>query len=144
MLPDSLTLKWLDKYRDAGMLLMRGGAGLVFVLLAWPAFAAGETRWTQIGQMFNAFGIKDGYVFFGLLIAVIQLLGGLLLIVGALTRFAATLLLLSMGVVIAHAVDQGNEFKNWSSAVIAGALLAGLMVMGPGRYSIDSRHEPEE
>jgi len=43
-------LKFLGKYREAGLLLLRASVGLIFILICGPVLLSGEHRWWQFGR----------------------------------------------------------------------------------------------
>lgn len=142
-IPDWMTMSWLDKHRDSGLLLMRVGAGIVIVLTGWPLFAGGESAWTGAGTRMAALGVVAAPMAFGLAFAIIHVLGGAMLVLGLLTRFAATANLLVMIIALVWHFHHGHGVDNWSPVALAGCLFIGLMVMGPGRYSLDARNATE-
>jgi len=82
------------------------------------------------------------------LVAAIDLVGGLLVLIGFMTRWAAVVLFVFVGLTIffvhhfwdmegaARALNQAHALKNLA---IMGALLM-LAAMGPGRWSVDNRN----
>src|SRR5947207_15203757 len=47
-------LKFLGKYREAGLLLLRASVGLIFLLICGPVLLSGEHRWWQFGCALGA------------------------------------------------------------------------------------------
>jgi putative oxidoreductase len=89
-------------------------------------------------EFFTQFGLTPAYPL-AMLVAVVEFAGGLLLICGALTLFAALALAINMAVAIwkVHAVHgfflpAGFEYN----LALIGALVA-LMLTGPGAFSVD-------
>lgn len=128
----------LDKYRDAGLLLLR----LVFG--TYMAFGhglgkitGGPEQWAQLGGVMDGlFGIGFVPTFWGFMAAVAEFVGALLVAVGLATRPAAILVVINMLVAaFAHmsgVIDGGPEL-----ALLYGALFFGLIFTGPGKYSFD-------
>jgi putative oxidoreductase len=90
-------------------------------------------------------GLSPGFV----VIAVTELGGGLLLVAGALTRFACSALILVMLVAMSRVPLANGFFLNWAltpgrghgieyNLVVVGALLC-LALTGPGAFSLDHR-----
>jgi putative oxidoreductase len=68
---------------------------------------------------------------------VIEFAGGLLIVLGLLTRPAASLALIVVGTAYfgAHADD---TFTDAEAAFLYGAIMLALALMGPGRFSLDA------
>ena len=63
-------LKFLGKYRETGLLLLRASVGLIFILICGPVLLSGEHRWAQFGgamRVFNFHSHLDWWGFFGAL-----------------------------------------------------------------------------
>lgn len=134
-------LKGLTKYRDEGLLLLRIGIGLSYILLhGGPKLLGGPETWYQVGGAISSVGIEMGFVFWGLLAALAETLGGLLLIFGWFFRPALLLLLISMLVATLMQIDAGED---WASVVAHPLKMAILffcwLFIGPGRMSIDGK-----
>ena len=52
-----MLLKFLGKYRDAGLLVLRVGLGIMFCLHGLPKLAAGPKVWTLLGKEMAHFGV---------------------------------------------------------------------------------------
>ncbi len=123
--------------RDAIMLIARIGLGAIFIAHGWQKFS----EWTVAGttQSFHQMGVPASEVS-APFSTYVELIGGALLILGALTPLAGLLLAINMigAMVLVHLdagvfVDQGG----WElvAALAAGSLL--LAAAGPGRLSLD-------
>ena len=127
----------LEPYRDVGLLIIRLGFGLGFVWFhGLPKLTGGSERWAGTGGAMESIGIGVGAEWFGLAAALVETLGGLMLTAGLLFRPVALGLMFVMFVATANhfVTGQGSpahSFKNiW--------LFAGLVLTGPGRYSLDA------
>ena len=125
-----------DRYRDAGLLVIRLGFGLGFLWYhGWPKLLGGPQQWAGTGAAMETFGITFGAQWWGLAAAVAEAVGGTLLAAGLFFRPTALALLAVMVVATTNHVVSGqgspaHAFKNaW--------LFAGLFLTGPGRYSLD-------
>lgn len=128
----------LDKYRDAGLLLLRVTVGcLLAVLHGWGKIAGGPEQWAGLGGVMNGiFGIGFLPTFWGFMSGFAEFVAALSVVVGFLTRPAALLVVLNMFVAsmghITGVIDGGPE-----KAVLFGLVFLSLIFTGPGRYSID-------
>jgi putative oxidoreductase len=119
--------------RDRALLLLRVAAGGVFV-----AFGAGKfvNHGSELAS-FKTYGLPAPEAFV-IVIGVIELIGGLLLIAGVLTRFAALVLAGDMiGAIIVSGIQKGEVV----SLTVAPAELIAMLVLlwtGPGAVSVRS------
>jgi len=127
----------LDGHRDKGLLILRVGIGLMFMRHGYPKLAAGPEMWAGVGQALSALGIDFGHTAMGLVAALSEFGGGLLLALGLLTRPACFFLFCTMAVATTMHVSRGDGFQVYSHALEAAILFASLILIGPGRYSLD-------
>jgi putative oxidoreductase len=119
---------------DRALLVLRLVSGGVFV-----AFGAGKfvNHASELAS-FKTYGLPAPEVFV-IVIGLLELLGGLLLIAGVLTRPAALVLAGDMvGAIVVSGIANGELI----SLTLAPAELVAMLVllsMGPGRYVIDLR-----
>ena len=125
----------VDRYRDLGLLIARLGFGFGFTWFhGIPKLMSGMEGLAGHGKEMALFGITFGYEWWGLLAALIETIGGLAIALGIFFRLASLGLLSVMFVAtVANFAGRGvpeHSFKNaW--------LFAGLILIGPGRYSLD-------
>ncbi|WP_309131458.1 DoxX family protein [Brevibacterium sp.] len=123
--------------RDIVTLIARIGLGVIFMAHGWQKFS----EWTVAGttQSFHQMGVPASEVA-APFSTYVELIGGALLILGALTPVVGLLLAINMvgAMILVHLtagvfVDQGG----WElvAALAAGSLL--LAAAGPGRISLD-------
>jgi putative oxidoreductase len=132
-----LALMQLDRFRDHGLLALRVGMGLMFVGHGWPKLAGGPEKWAKIGGAMSNLGIDFAPAFWGFMAGFAECGGGILLVLGLLTRPAAALLVCTMVVAAIRHVAAGDGFGGWSHATEAGITFASLFLMGPGKFSLD-------
>ena len=124
----------LDTLRDLGLLLIRVGVGLSFMLHGWPRLAGGPERWASIAELA---GITLLPTFFGFVVGFSEFAGGLLLALGLLYRPACLFLFGTMAVALSAHLRAGDGFGDFSQTLELGLVFAGLFFIGAGRYSLD-------
>jgi len=132
-----MRLKFLARFRDEGLLLMRLGLGGMFLLHGWPKIAGGPEKWSQLGKAVAYLGIDFFPVGWGLMAALSEFGGGLCLILGLLFRPAALMMAATMAVATSMHLGKGDGLMTASHAIELGIVFIGLALIGPGRYSID-------
>ena len=140
---------FLDKHRDFGLLILRVGLGAMFITHGWPKICGGPALWTQLGGAVGNFGIHFAPAFWGFMAALSEFGGGLLLIPGLLTRPLCALLTVTMAVAAGFhlmppdPIPAGMEgmfgFSMASHAIELGVVFMSLVLIGPGRYSLDEK-----
>lgn len=129
--------KFLGKYRDFGLLLLRVGIGAMFVMHGLPKLMGGPEKWTQLGGAMQYIGISFMPVAWGLAATLSEFLGGILLVLGVLFRPACLLLTVTMAVAASMHLGKGEGLMAASHAIELGILFGSLLFIGPGRFSID-------
>lgn len=132
-----LALKFLGKFRDLGLLILRVGIGVSFILHGSQKMFGGPEMWTQLGGAMGNWGMTMYPVFWGFMAAFSEFAGGFLFILGFLFRPAAILLTVTMAVATTMHIKTGDDFKVYSHALELGIVFAGLIFVGPGKFSID-------
>jgi putative oxidoreductase len=129
----------LDKHRDKGLLILRIGIGAAFMCHGFPKLTGGPDKWAGLGGALSALGLSFAPMLMGFMAAISEFGGGLLLALGLAARPAAFFLLMTMVVATAMHVSSGDTFMRYSHALEAGILFLGLVIMGPGKYSLDAK-----
>ena|SRR3989338_2243087 len=129
----------LDKHRDEGLLILRVGIGIMFMCHGFPKLTAGPEAWTKLGGALSAIGVHFAPTFMGLLAAISEFGGGLLLALGLLTRPACFFLFGTMVVATMMHVKNGDPFAKYSHALEAAILFFSLLFIGPGKFSLDEK-----
>ena len=135
-----MILKSLDKYRDFGLLVLRAGIGAAFVCHGFPKLAAGAEIWEKVGGAMSLMGVPGPAKLWGLMAALSEFGGGLLLIAGYCFRPAAAAMLFTMTVAVRMHLHGGDPFGKYSHALEMGIVFLGLFFTGPGRFSMDGDH----
>jgi len=119
--------------KDIGILLLRVGFGIIFIMHGYPKLLGGVDKWTGLGSMV---GFPFFPAFWGFMAAFSESVGGLMLVLGACTRTASVLLALTMvGAITFHVTSaQGSPMHAVESLII----FVSFIFMGAGKYSIDN------
>ena len=126
----------MSRYRDTGLLLLRLGIGLMFVLHGWPKVAGGYDKWVAVGGAMRHLGITLLPAAWGLAAALSETLGGLLLALGFGFRIACIFLAVTMAVATLMHLRQGDGLPGASHALESCILFLSLILIGPGKYSL--------
>jgi putative oxidoreductase len=134
-----MLLKFLAKYRDAGLLFMRFGLGVAFIMHGVPKLSDGPAAWRGIGQAMGNIGIHQWPEFWGFLAAVSEGVGGVLLVLGAFFRPTCLLLAFTMAMATTQLMSDAKtrKFNVFSHPLEMAVVFVGLAFIGPGRFSID-------
>lgn len=132
-----LTWRFLDGWRDVGLLVIRVGLGLSMIGHGWGKLVGGPERWEKLGGAMSHLGVSFAPTFWGFCAASAEVFGGALLALGLAARPAAAALAFTMFVAWWMHVSKGDPFQSYSHSMEAGLVMLGLVLMGPGRYAVD-------
>lgn len=136
-----MILTQLTQYRDIGLLILRLGIGASFVSHGLPKLLGGPEMWTMVGSAMSNFGIHFWHPAWGFMAGTVEFLGGLLLIAGFLFRpacfFLASVMLVAMIYHLSSPVPAVRQA--YSHAMEMMILFISLILIGPGRYSVDRK-----
>lgn len=138
MSPLSTLTRPVRATRDLVLLIARIGLGVVFIAHGWQKFRTNGLDGTAAA--FEKMGVPAPTLSAYYATAV-ELIGGVALIVGALTAVAGVLLALDMVGAFAFVHLSNGVFVaegGWELVVILGLLSLTLAAVGAGRYSLDS------
>ena len=128
------------KQPDLGLLLIRLVIGLTYMQFGFKKILSGAPALEQLGSALEVFGITTFPLFWGVLAALAELLGGCLVFIGYQFRIAALVLCLVMVIAFIAYFEGFGPFGSigmsaWSLQMAA--LFLGLALIGPGKYSLD-------
>jgi putative oxidoreductase len=126
----------LSKYKDAGLLLLRVGLGLMFIYYGAPKLLAGPKMWQGLGMAMGSMGINFLPTFWGFMAAFSMAVGGVCLIFGIFFRPFCVLLTITMLVATSMHLRKGDGFLTASHALNNAIVFLSLFFIGPGKYSL--------
>jgi putative oxidoreductase len=129
-------LLYSEDYVATGLLLLRIGIGIAFVLHGFPKVFGGHAEGLA-GALTKA-GIPGGIVA-AYLAGMAEFFGGLALIAGVLFRPATVVMAFTMLVALTFHLSFGDPFDKFSHALESLVLFIALTITGPGRFSLDYR-----
>lgn len=127
------------KYRNIGLLILRIGLGVAFIIHGIPKLLGGPDTWTQYGMAMQYLGIDFAPMFFGFLAGVTEVFGGIFLVLGLFYRTALTLLTITMIVALVSNIGQGAGYPEFSHPLKMIIVFVSMMLIGPGKQSMDNR-----
>ena len=129
----------LSKYRNTGLLIIRIGLGIMFMLHGYPKLLGGVEQWELIGGAIKYTGIDFLFVLWGLLAALTETFGGFLILIGLTFRPVCLLLAFTMAIAASSHLNNNEGFMSASHAIEIGIVFFGLVFIGPGTYSVDKK-----
>lgn len=126
----------MNRMADVGLLLMRVGLGLAFLLHGYPKITGGVEKWTAIGQAIGVFGITFAPAFWGFMASLAEFGGAICLILGGAFRIATAMMAFTMLVATCMLFSMGKAFGEASHALELLFVFLSLMFIGPGRVSL--------
>lgn len=129
----------LGKYRNTGLLIIRLGLGIMFMLHGYPKLLGGPEQWESIGGAMKYAGINFLPVMWGLFAAMTETFGGFLILLGLAFRPVCFLLTFTMAIAANMHLNNGDGLMTASHAIEAGFVFFGLAFIGAGKYSVDKK-----
>lgn len=120
------------KNGDLGLLLIRVGLGVVF-------FAHGVQKLQGLDSVVGFFGALGLHPLFAYLVAIVETLGGLAMIVGLWSHWAAKFLAIIMIVAIALVKGSKGFLGGYEFDLMLLLAALGVLFTGPGKYSLDEK-----
>jgi len=134
------------KAQSIGLLILRIGVGVMFILYGATKFAGGEQVLVRFGEGMKMLGVTGDFKMWGTVAALIQIVGGAALITGAFFRPLCFLLLFVMVMSSAWTIRTQSGF--WDLVYEAGrpinmgTVFLALLIIGPGRYNLGKYINP--
>lgn len=113
----------------------------MFVYHGWPKISGGAETWVKLGAAMKFMGIGFTPVFWGFMSAATEFFGGILIALGLLTRPVAMIMAFNMVVAVVLKFSTGAGMGGASQAIEVGIVFFSLILIGPGKYSLDERFQ---
>ncbi len=132
-------MTFLDKYRDVGLLLLRIGIGLMYMVThGGPKLLGGPPLWGKVGGAMGYLGIHFAPTFWGFMAMFSEFFGAFLFLLGLFFRPACFLLLATMFVASFQHLAKGDGLSIASHAIELGIVFLAMIFIGPGRFSLEA------
>lgn len=129
----------LGNYKNFGLLIIRVGLGIMFIFHGYPKLLGGVAMWEQLGSSTKYVGIHFLPAVWGFLCAATETFGGFLLVIGLAFRPVCFLLVINLVVAALSQFGQHEGLMGAAHAIEDAVMFAGLLFLGPGRYSVDRK-----
>ncbi|MFN2542041.1 MAG: DoxX family protein [Chthoniobacterales bacterium] len=130
------TLQFLGKYRETGLLLIRVSLGLIFIALIGPVLWS-PGSWEHFGSAMRHLDFHSHFKFWGILGALLACVGGVLMVLGLFFRIGVLCaLVITIVDLVATWTGRGGFFAHLPALEMS-ILLVSLLLVGPGKYSVD-------
>ena len=129
----------LGRYRNTGLLILRIGIGTMFILHGYPKLVNGPEGWANVGKAMQHIGIDFFHPLWGFLAGAAETFGGFLLILGLAFRPVCLALTFTMIIAAINHISGGDGISGASHAIEAAILFFSLILIGPGKYSVDKK-----
>lgn len=120
------------------MFIIRAGFGVMFMIHGYPKITGGIDTWTWLGENMSIIGLSFAPAFWGFMAALAEFVGGLLLIIGVLTRPVAAMMLFTMLIATFMHIQAGDPINTIMHPLKGLVVFAGLLLSGAGKYSVDN------
>jgi putative oxidoreductase len=129
---------FLEKYKNAGLLIIRVGMGVAYTFVyGWGKITGGTELWLKLGAAMGNVGITFAPEFWGFMASLSEFGGGILILIGLFTRPAAFFMAFTMLMATLQHLSKLDPWNRVMSPMENFAVLIGLVFLGAGRYSLD-------
>jgi putative oxidoreductase len=128
------------KRPETGLLLLRIGAGITMITHGLPIYFGSAHELTNVGSTMNLYGVSNNLLAWGFTVASIEVLGGIFVIMGLLTRLSSFAMVAVLVAEFAslHPKLAMNDLQNYEHAWLwlIICVFVALFFTGPGEYSV--------
>ena len=128
-----------SEYRNIGLLILRIGLGIMFILHGYPKMFGGPDTWVQVGMATQYLGIDFAPMFFGFMAGVVEFFGGIFLLAGLFFTPTVSFLFVVMLVATAKHIGAADGFVSTSHSIEMAIVFLALLFIGPGKYCLDNK-----
>lgn len=132
-------LSSLVKYKDTGLLILRIGVGIMFIMHGYPKLFGGPDKWEAVGGAMKNIRITAFPAVWGFLAGVTETFGGFMLLLGLAFRPVCIALTFTMIIAGLSHINRGEGIMGASHAIEAAFVFFALVFIGPGRHSVDKK-----
>lgn len=125
-----------EEIRNIGLLILRIGLGIMFILHGYPKMFGGPETWTEVGMAMQYLGIDFAPMFFGFMAGVTEFFGGIFLLLGLFFTPSVILLFLVMLVASVKNIATADELIH---SIELAVVFLSLVFIGAGKYSLDNK-----
>lgn len=131
-------IKFLNNHKDLGVLLLRIGIGLSEIFThGGPKIMGGPEAWAKVGTAMANYGITFYPVFWGLMAALSEFAGGILVLFGLYIRPAAAFMAFTMITAFIGHISRHDPWGVASHPIELVAVFLCLIFLGSGKYSLN-------
>lgn len=128
-----------EESMKTAIFLLRAGFGIMFILHGYPKITGGVDTWTWLGESMGLVGLGFAPAFWGFMAAISEFIGGILLVLGLLTRPAALFMAFTMLIATIMHIAGGDPLNTVLHPLKGFVAFIALLYSGPGRYAIDNK-----
>jgi putative oxidoreductase len=132
-------LTFLDKYRDYAPTITRLILGSTLLFAHGLPKVLAPDRWGRTGEAMASIGITFAPVFWGFMAGAMEVVGGILFIIGLAVRPMAAVEVFIMIVAAARNLSSGGLGGGNAHPVDFAAGALALLILGGGAYSLDRK-----
>jgi len=127
--------------RNVGLLLLRVGLGIMFILHGYPKVFGGPEMWSEVGSSLQSIGIDSAPMFFGFMAGIAEFFGGAFILFGLFFKPSLIILMIVMLTASATHIAAGDPFSIYSHSIELAIVFFSLLFIGPGNYNLGKKLE---
>ena len=124
---------------DIGLLILRILIGIMMIIHGSLKYIGGSETMTKVGSAASHLGIDTGHTLLGYMAASMEVLGGIMILLGLFFTPGALMLVMVLAVAAFMKISTEAPFSSFSHPLEMGFVFLSLMFIGPGKYSFDHK-----